>query len=249
MRSHCQLRYLRRGRSLSPVPEHSAGADNSVKREAGRSTGSLARRYLEAIRAADAAGAYQSVARALDGGMPLAALYQRVITPAMHELGRLWEQGVVTVADEHLATALTHRVLAALRPGAIASGEPSAGRPLAMLAAVEGEQHALGLRMAADLLEDVGYEAIYLGADVPTEALMQAIASFSPDLLALSATMPELGAVLASTVESVRREYPELSVLAGGQASASPRIEEAMPVNDLELLEGQAKQLLASRRL
>jgi methanogenic corrinoid protein MtbC1 len=117
-----------------------------------------------------------------------------------------------------------------------------------MLAAVQGEQHALGLRMAADLLEDAGCEAIYLGADVPIEALMQAIASFSPDLLGLSATMPELGAVLASTVQDVRSQHPELSVLIGGQASASPRTGEATPVSDLELLEGRAKQLLASRR-
>lgn len=180
--------------------------------------------------------------------MPLAVLYQEVITPAMHELGRLWEQGVITVADEHLATALTHRVLAALRPD-VMTGERSAGRPRAMLAAVEGEQHTLGLRMAADLLENAGYEAIYLGADVPTEALMQAIASFSPDLLGLSATMPELGSVLESTVEGARSEYPELNILVGGQASASRRIGEATPVNDLELLEGRAKQLLASRRV
>lgn len=164
----------------------------------------------------------------------------------MHELGRLWEEGVITVADEHLATALTYRVLAALRPG-VMTGERSVGRPRAMLAAVQGEQHALGLRMAADLLEDVGYEAIYLGADVPTEALMRAIASFSPDLLGLSVTMPELGTVLESTVEGVRSGHPQLSVLVGGQASASPRIGEATPVNDFELLEGRAKQLLPSR--
>lgn len=228
------------------MPEHSAAADDAVRREAERRATTFARSYLEALRAADAGGAYRLASGALEE-LPLAAVYQEVITPAMHELGRLWEEGVITVADEHLATALTHRVLAALRPGVMTGGERSAGRPRAMLAAVQGEHHALGLRMAADLLEDVGYEAIYLGADVPTEALMRAIASFSPDLLGLSATMPELGTVLDSTVEDVRSGHPRLSVLVGGQASASPRIGEAMPVNDFELLEGRAKQLLASR--
>lgn len=198
------------------------------------------------MRAADAAGAYQLASGALREGMPVAALYQEVITPAMHELGRLWQRGAITIADEHLATALTHRVLVALRPGGMAGGG-GPRRPRAMLAAVQGEQHVLGLRMAADLLEDAGYEAIYLGADVPTEALMRAIASFSPELLGLSATMPELGAALASTVEDVRGRHPELSVLVGGQASASPRIGEATPIDDLELLERRAKQLLASR--
>ncbi len=220
-----------------------------MKRDADGRADSLARRYLEAVRAADAAGAYQLTSVALKEGMPVAALYQEVITPAMHELGRLWQRGAITIADEHLATAVTHRVLVALRPAVVTGGGQVPRRPRAMLAAVQGEQHALGLRMAADLLEDAGYEAIYLGADVPTEALMQAIASFSPELLGLSATMPELGTVLASTVEDVRGRHPGLSVLVGGQASASPRTGEATPVSDLELLEGRARQLLASRRV
>jgi methanogenic corrinoid protein MtbC1 len=232
------------------VPEHSAAADNSVGREAERRAATVARSYLEALRAADAGGAYRLASGILGEGLSLAALYQDVITPAMYELGRLWERGAITIADEHLATALTHRVLGALTPLAFADQtlEKDSPKPRAMLAAVQGEQHALGLRMAADLLEDAGCEAIYLGADVPVEALMQAIASFSPDLLGLSATMPELGDVLEGTVAGVRSEYPELGVLVGGQASASPRIEEATPVENLRLLEGRAKRLLASRR-
>jgi methanogenic corrinoid protein MtbC1 len=230
------------------VPEHSAAANNSVRQEAERRAATLSRSYLEALRAAHAAGAYQLASRALEEGLSLAALYQEVITPAMHELGRLWQRGAITVADEHLATALTHRVLGALRrpPFADQAFEGDSPKPRAMLAAVEGEQHALGLRMAADLLEDAGCEVIYLGADVPTEALMQAIGLLSPDLLGISATMPELAAGLAGTVAEVRSEYPGLRVLVGGQASASPRIGGATPVEDLRLLEGRAKQLLAS---
>jgi methanogenic corrinoid protein MtbC1 len=175
--------------------------------------------------------------RALAEGMSLAALYQGVIAPAMHEVGKLWEKGAITIADEHLATALTHRVLGALRPPAFVDrsfgAEP---KPRAMLAAVQGEEHALGLRMAADLLEDAGYETIYLGADVPTGALMQAVEALSPDLLALSATMPESALTLEGVLADVRDERPELTLLVGGQASASQRMGEAMPVNDLELL-------------
>jgi methanogenic corrinoid protein MtbC1 len=197
----------------------------------------LSRAYLEALRAADAAGAYRVAARALAGGMSLAALYQEVIAPAMHELGRLWQRGAITAADEHLATALTHRVLAALHPlpSVVASGGGN-GKPRAMLAAVEGEQHALGLRMAADLLEEAGYQVVYLGADVPTEALLAAADSLAPDLLGLSVTMPELASVFERTVASLASAHPELELLVGGQASASPRIGKATPVEDLELL-------------
>lgn len=220
------------------MSEHSTGADESLHQVVPEAA-TLTRSYLDALRAADVAGAYKVASGALKRGMPLAALYQRVITPAMHELGRLWVAGAITVADEHLATALTHRVLAALRPLEIFDETLAAQseKPRALLAAVEGEQHALGLRMAADLLEDGGYRVAYLGADVPTEALVQAYRTLSPDLLGLSATMPESTPRLEEAVEAARRENPQLCLVVGGQGSRSPRIDEGTVVEDLELLE------------
>jgi MerR family transcriptional regulator, light-induced transcriptional regulator len=221
------------------VAEKSSGFDRSEDPEA-IPTARLARLYLEALRADDAAGAYRIASRALDEGMSAPALYQRVITPAMYEIGVLWERGAITVADEHLATALTHRVLAALRPPirAAVPGEGPAITPnrRAMLAAVQGEQHALGLRMAADVLEDAGFHTIYLGADVPTEALLQAVDSLSPDLLGLSATMPESAPALAEVAAEVRRAHPSLEMVMGGAATRESGGAEAAHVEDLELL-------------
>lgn len=170
--------------------------------------------------------------------MPLSALYQRVITPAMHELGRLWEAGAITVADEHLATGITHRVLAALRPPELfeQAFDMGSDMPCALLAAAQGERHALGLRMVADLLEDRGYQVAYLGADVPIEALLQAVHALSPVLVGLTATMPESTQRLEEAVEALRSEYPQLPLLLGGQGCRSPRLDEGAAIEDLELL-------------
>jgi methanogenic corrinoid protein MtbC1 len=215
------------------VTEKSAGADKSGKEERRRGDARLSRLYLEALRAADASGAYRVASEALRQGMTTPELYQRVIAPAMHRIGELWERGAITVADEHLATALTNRILAALRPSLGEAPPPRRGR--ALLAAVEGEQHALGLRMAADLLEDAGYDAIYLGADVPTRALLQAVESLSPDLVAVTATMTTLAPRLETVAAELRQTHPNLGVLVGGQA-APPRIDGGTLVRDLELL-------------
>lgn len=221
------------------MAEHSAGAENSNDYGTARSPAQLARLYLDAVRAADAPGAFRVAAGALAAGMTIPELYQRVIAPAMHEIGELWVKGALTVADEHLATALTHRVLAALRPpvwvGVGEQAQPALPKRRVMLAAVEGEQHALGLRMAADVFEDAGFESIYLGADVPIDALLQALDSLSPDLLALSATMPELAPELDQVALAVRHAHPRLKLLFGGQA-ASPLVAEGTLIQNLESL-------------
>jgi MerR family transcriptional regulator, light-induced transcriptional regulator len=225
--------------SLTRVTEHSAGAENSNNHQTARSAARLSRLYLDAVRAADAPGAFRVAAGALASGMGIPEVYQRVIAPAMHEVGELWAKGALTIADEHLATALTHRVLAALRPPVWAGAEPpvvlTGAKRRVMLATVEGEQHALGLRMAADVLEEAGFEPVYLGADVPIGALLQGIDEFSPDVLALSATMPELAPQLDQVAVAVRHSHPRLELLLGGQA-ASPRIAEGTLVQNLETL-------------
>jgi MerR family transcriptional regulator, light-induced transcriptional regulator len=219
------------------VSEQSARADKSA-RSGSVGTAALSRSYLDALRAADVAGAYKVASGALGRGMSLAALYQRVITPAMHDLGRLWAEGAITLADEHLATAVTHRVLAAIRPPKLfdQTSESDSGMPCALMAAVQGEQHALGLRMTTDLLEDSGYRVAYLGADVPTDALVQAVRAFSPDLLGLSATMPESTQHLEEAVEAVHGEHPQLPLIVGGQGGRSPRLDGGTVVDDLERL-------------
>lgn len=202
--------------------------------------GRLSRLYLEALRAGDGPGAYRVASRALQEGMDVPGLYQRVVAPAMHEVGTLWETGALTVADEHRATELTNRVLAALRPAPGEEGGGSEGcRGRAMLATIEGERHALGLRMAADILEDNGFEAIYLGADVPSETLLRAVAVTDPGLVVLAATMPELAPCLAEVADAVRKAHPQVELLLGGQA-ASPGVSAGTLVPSLELLPERA---------
>jgi methanogenic corrinoid protein MtbC1 len=77
--------------------------------------------------------------------------------------------------------------------------------------------------MAADLLEGAGFQVFFLGADVPTEALIDLLRRRDVSVCGLSATMPESIERLAATARRIREETPVLHVLAGGQgAVASP---------------------------
>lgn len=209
-------------------------AGEPARREEDKTHRRLSRAYQDALRVADAAGAERVARQVLSDGTSVAGLYQRVIAPAMWRIGELWEQGAISVADEHLATALTHQVMAGIY-GPSLGHEVMPGR--IMLAAVEREHHALGLRMAADVIELEGYETVYLGADVPIDDLLGAIATRAPDLIALAATMPHSTAALEDAIAEIRRADPSLVVLFGGQgAGARRQSEEAVFIPTLEEL-------------
>lgn len=209
-------------------------AEDPSRREGDRATRRLSRAYQDALTVADAGGAGRVARQALGEGIGVAGLYQRVIAPAMWRIGDLWEQGAISVADEHLATALTHQAMAGIY-GPSLGHKARPGRIL--MAAVEGEQHALGLRMATDVIELAGYETIYLGANVPTADLLQAVAARSPNLVGLSATMPSSIPALERTIAEIRRLNPNLMVLFGGRgAQLSGGDDGAVFVRNLEQL-------------
>ena len=58
------------------------------------------------------------VTEALDNGAPLLDVYVDLLQTAQFEIGRLWETNAITVAQEHMATAITQYVMAQLYPRA-----------------------------------------------------------------------------------------------------------------------------------
>jgi len=94
---------------------------------------------------------------ALDDGLDARDLCVELITPALYEVGRLWQTGQITIAQEHLASAIAQVEIARLAPRM--RREPPVRR-LAILAATAGELHTVGLSMLRELLEADGWLAL-----------------------------------------------------------------------------------------
>ncbi len=203
----------------------------------------LARRFGDALRVADGAQAELVSREALAIGMSVPGVYTRVLAPAMHRIGELWEQRAITVADEHAATAITHRVMAALYSSL--GVKHAATRETIVLAAPVGQYHDLGLRMAADVLEGAGFHVVYLGIDVPADALAAAVAEQMPALVCLSMTMPLGTANLETAIAGVADAAPDAQVLLGGQGVGRRLLDKGVPyAPDVESLVGIATELI-----
>jgi serine phosphatase RsbU (regulator of sigma subunit)/methanogenic corrinoid protein MtbC1 len=154
----------------------------------------LARAYRDALLAGDSRRAEQTVRDLLTVGLDPAEMYLEVFAPALEAVGTLWQQGAITVAEEHLATAITERMMGLVRPlfappvAANEAPEPPA-RPVLLVGCVAGEQHRIGAQMVADVFLRGGWDVLFLGADCPTTDLVRLATTRRPDLVALSATI------------------------------------------------------------
>jgi methanogenic corrinoid protein MtbC1 len=173
--------------------------------------------FLDALLDGSARGAEDAVRAALASGMAPSAVHVGVVAPAMRAIGELWARDEITVADEHLATAITYRALNVISAAGGAPPEPT--RQRIMLAALEEERHVVGLEMVSDALIGAGFDVMALGADVPLDALLAAIARYAPAVLGLSVTMPA-GPRLSDALQRIHAVDPALVVLVGGAGAS-----------------------------
>lgn len=183
-----------------------------------------------------------------DGLQPLAAQY--VIQEAQREIGRLWEEDRITIAQEHMATAISQVVLSHVYQ--LADAEAANGKKV-LVACVDGELHDFPARLVADRLDLAGFDVRYLGASVPVDALLAMIREERPDLLALSVTMTFNVPALRTAVARVREATGgKLPIAVGGGARAWKGSDDELAVDvtgsDAEELVTAASELLGVAR-
>lgn len=180
-----------------------------------RITDDMVARYVTAQTIYDRNTALAIVDEALNADIPLPSVYIDLIQRAQYEIGDLWQDCEITVAQEHGGTAISQLAVARLY-----SRFPNV-QPLgrtALVACVEGELHDMGAHMASDFFELHGFDVVYLGANVPTDSLIRSIADVQPDVVGLSVTMPCHAHVLPELVQQIQTlGEGHVNVIVGGR--------------------------------
>ncbi len=127
-----------------------------------------------------------------------------VIQPAMYEVGRLWQDNSVSVAQEQMATAMSQSWMARARARAVA--KPGNGLR-ALLACLAGNRHVMGLRMVADAFELEGWGTYSLGADNRIDDLVARVQSLRPHLVGFSASLPQHLRDIREGIRRLRVEF------------------------------------------
>ena len=141
--------------------------------------------------------------------------YVNVAQPSLYKIGELWENGKITVAWEHLATAIVSKVISHL---SALFRRPFNEERRALVLCITGEYHQIGAWMVANCLEFNGWTTNFLADSLPFIDAMEHIASFRPDIVAISVTMQYNITPMIDFIKKIKDDKANIKIIAGGQA-------------------------------
>jgi MerR family transcriptional regulator, light-induced transcriptional regulator len=125
--------------------------------------------------------------RSISSSFELHTLCADILTPVLVNIGDAWYNGKIRVATEHFASSFIRgKLLSMLQTYPIRRNTPRI-----MIGCGPTEQHEIGGLMLAAMLRGTGYRVEFLGPDLPIEDLVDYADYDHPDMIILSATMPE----------------------------------------------------------
>lgn len=171
--------------------------------------------FLESILKGQRKAATRIALEALRSGHSIIDVYTEIFQESQYELGRLWESNKITVAEEHMATAITQFVMALIYP-LIEMTDKVRGKMV--ITGVEGEMHQIGANMVADVLEAKGWDVRFLGTNMPHQGILKAVEEHRADVVGISATMLFNLPKVIQIIDQLREKFGtgSLKIIIGG---------------------------------
>jgi excisionase family DNA binding protein len=209
---HVDRHAVERLAHAEPTPTGRKGGDRSRTR---RSHSDL---LVKRLVADDEAGAWNVVQDAMAWGRSPEEVLFDVVSPALERIGDGWSDGSLDVGDEHVASAITLRLLGRLGPQFNRRGPK---RGAVVVGAPAGDLHGLPTALVADPLRGRGFQVIDLGPNTPAASFGRAATTAAGLVaVAIGATTRRNADAIGAAIRSVRRAA-DVPVILGGAAIGS----------------------------
>jgi len=173
----------------------------------------------------------------INQNLQVETIYTQLFQRALYQVGEYWEKNLISVATEHMATAITENLMIRLQPNLFTIERTG---KKAVIACVANEYHQVGAKMVADIFEMHGWDGYFLGANTPVSELIRFLENQNPDLIGLSLSIYFNLNELKNTVTQIRRHIPDIPILVGGQAFRWGGTEITQQFNNVGYLSGIA---------
>ncbi len=138
------------------------------------------------------------------------------LIPAMEELGRRFEGGLIYLPEMIMVARAATRVLEILRPHFPKTGKMRGIN--VVLGTVKNDVHDIGKNIVSTVLEGAGFNIVDLGTDVTAERFINAVKESEADAVGISTLLSTTLSRMEETVQRIREAFPETPplILVGG---------------------------------
>ncbi|MDH4157490.1 MAG: MerR family transcriptional regulator, partial [candidate division Zixibacteria bacterium] len=114
------------------------------------------------------------------------SLLEQVLEPLMYRVGDLWSEGSLKIAHEHLASAVVRSFL-----GSLATAyEIREAAPVLIVTTPVGHRHEFGALIVTIRAAAAGWQAVYLGPNLPADEIAAAALDRNARAVAISLVYP-----------------------------------------------------------
>ena len=158
----------------------------------------------------------QLAQEALDSGLSVDDVLYKGLMPGMDHVSVEFKAGRMFVPEVMRSARSMLNAMEILKPIMAETGVRMVGKVL--LGTVKGDLHDIGKNLVGMMCEGAGFEIKDIGTDTPPEAFVEAVKTFEPDVVGMSAllttTMRVMGDVIKALEEAGVRD--QLKIMVGG---------------------------------
>ena len=172
---------------------------------------------LTAVKRLDARELEETLDRALVS-LTRTQLLEDLIVPLSHQIGEWWRDGELKIVNEHMSSTILRSFLGEI----LRSAEVAPESPKLLAATPSGQQHELGALTAALVATDAGWQATYVGPNLPAEEIALAAKTLQVKAIALSIVYQCDAKVIQRELERLQRfTANRIPLIIGGRAVAT----------------------------
>src|SRR6056297_2679918 len=215
------MRRLASARSHDPTFETPEISDDSVAA------------FCDTLIQPSPAAALQFIEDRRTEGVTRQGVYLGYIIAAARSLGRGWDENRFSFLEVTYGTGHLYALMRALRAETTAARPAFDDRRCALFATVPGEEHGIGITVAADLFREAGWE-IDLRTGTDHDALVADVEHTQPHIIGLSLSTEQRLDALVRLVVAMRITVP--SAIIGVAPAADVNAEKLQDLVDIDLV-------------
>lgn len=160
--------------------------------------------------------------------------YVKVLYPLLNRVGLMWITDNISTAHEHFCSNLIKQKMYAAID---ALPEPKPQEDSWVLFLPENEFHEIGLLFSNLLLRQAGKKVVYLGANLPTETLENAIEQTEAENILFFLVRNKTRELTSAYVNDIKTKFPDQKIYVSGSAALKTDLSDIQDINWLYSVE------------